>query len=134
MGDKSTAKSTMQKVGVPTVPGSEGLLESVSDASQLAAEMGYPVMIKATAGGGGRGMRLVGNADELDNLLRLHRGKQKLRNPGLYGEIYRSPKACRGSILADRFGNVVHLGERLLDSKTASETIRGITKPFLMIT
>ena len=54
MGDKSTAKLTMQKVGVPTVPGSEGLLDSVSDASKLASEMGYPVMIKATAGGGGR--------------------------------------------------------------------------------
>lgn len=68
MGDKSTAKSTMQKVGVPTVPGSEGLLDSVSDASKLASEMGYPVMIKATAGGGGRGMRLVNHSDELENL------------------------------------------------------------------
>ena len=115
MGDKSTAKSTMQKVGVPTVPGSEGLLDSVSDASQLASEMGYPVMIKATAGGGGRGMRLVGHADELDNLFKAAQGEAEAAfgNPGLYMEKFIDrPRHVEVQILADRFGNVVHLGER----------------------
>ena len=115
MGDKSTAKSTMQKVGVPTVPGSEGLLESVSEASHLASEMGYPVMIKATAGGGGRGMRLVGHQDELDNLFKAAQGEAEAAfgNPGLYMEKFIDrPRHVEVQILADRFGNVVHLGER----------------------
>ena len=115
MGDKSTAKSTMHKVGVPTVPGSEGLLESVSEASQLASEMGYPVMIKATAGGGGRGMRLVGHPDELDNLFKAAQGEAEAAfgNPGLYMEKFIDrPRHVEVQILADRFGNVVHLGER----------------------
>ena len=115
MGDKSTAKSTMQKVGVPTVPGSEGLLESVSVASELAAEMGYPVMIKATAGGGGRGMRLVSHEDELENLYKAAQGEAEAAfgNPGLYMEKFIDrPRHVEVQILADRFGNVVHLGER----------------------
>ena len=115
MGDKSTAKSTMQKVGVPTVPGSEGLLESVSVASELAAEMGYPVMIKATAGGGGRGMRLVAHEDELENLFKAAQGEAEAAfgNPGLYMEKFIDrPRHVEVQILADRFGNVVHLGER----------------------
>jgi len=115
MGDKSTAKSTMQKVGVPTVPGSEGLLDSVSDASKLASEMGYPVMIKATAGGGGRGMRLVGQADQLENLFKAAQGEAEAAfgNPGLYMEKFIDrPRHVEVQILADRFGNVVHLGER----------------------
>ena len=115
MGDKSTAKSTMQKVGVPTVPGSEGLLDSVSDASKLASEMGYPVMIKATAGGGGRGMRLVNHPDELENLFKAAQGEAEAAfgNPGLYMEKFIDrPRHVEVQILADRFGNVVHLGER----------------------
>jgi len=115
MGDKSTAKSTMQKVGVPTVPGSEGLLESVADASMLASEMGYPVMIKATAGGGGRGMRLVGKENELENLFKAAQGEAEAAfgNPGLYMEKFIDrPRHVEVQILADRFGNVVHLGER----------------------
>ena len=76
MGDKSTAKATMQSVGVPTVPGSEGLLAGPQDAAVLAEQMGYPVMIKATAGGG-RGMRLVQSADQLDNLFKAAQGKPR---------------------------------------------------------
>ena len=85
MGDKSTAKTTMQKVGVPTVPGSEGLLSSPEEAAELAAEMGYPVMIKATAGGGGRGMRLVNSADQLENLFKAAQGEAEAAfgTPGL---------------------------------------------------
>tara|TARA_Y100001968_G_scaffold116268_1_gene105645 strand:- start:349 stop:1692 length:1344 start_codon:yes stop_codon:yes gene_type:complete len=115
MGDKSTAKSTMQKVGVPTVPGSEGLLASVADASKLAFEMGYPVMIKATAGGGGRGMRLVAQENELENLFKAAQGEAEAAfgNPGLYMEKFIDrPRHVEVQILADRFGNVVHLGER----------------------
>ncbi len=115
MGDKATAKATMQNVGVPTVPGSEGLLSSVAEAEQLASEMGYPVMIKATAGGGGRGMRLVEKSDELENLFKAAQGEAEAAfgNPGLYMEKFIDrPRHVEVQILADKFGNVVHLGER----------------------
>ncbi len=115
MGDKSTAKSTMQKVGVPTVPGSEGLLSSPEEAADLARGMGYPVMIKATAGGGGRGMRLVNSADQLENLFKAAQGEAEAAfgNPGLYMEKFIDrPRHVEVQVLADRHGNVVHLGER----------------------
>ena len=115
MGDKSTAKATMQTVGVPTVPGSEGLLASPQEAAELAAQMGYPVMIKATAGGGGRGMRLVPGPDQLDNLFKAAQGEAEAAfgNPGLYMEKFIDrPRHVEVQVLADRHGNVVHLGER----------------------
>ena len=115
MGDKSTAKNTMQQVGVPTVPGSEGLLENVDEASSLANQMGYPVMIKATAGGGGRGMRLVDKPEQLENLFKAAQGEAEAAfgNAGLYMEKFiDSPRHVEVQILADRFGKVVHLGER----------------------
>ncbi|MFN9545727.1 MAG: acetyl-CoA carboxylase biotin carboxylase subunit [Cyanobacteriota bacterium] len=115
MGDKSTAKRTMQQVGVPTIPGSEGLLESVEEAAALARAMGFPVMIKATAGGGGRGMRLVPSADQLEGLFKAAQGEAEAAfgNPGLYLEKFIDrPRHVEVQVLADRFGNVVHLGER----------------------
>jgi acetyl-CoA carboxylase biotin carboxylase subunit len=115
MGDKSTAKITMQQVGVPTIPGSEGLLEDPSEAAALAERMGYPVMIKATAGGGGRGMRLVPAADQLESLFRAAQGEAEAAfgNPGLYMEKFIDrPRHVEVQVLADRHGNVVHLGER----------------------
>ncbi|MEB3318743.1 MAG: acetyl-CoA carboxylase biotin carboxylase subunit [Cyanobacteriota bacterium] len=115
MGDKSTAKRTMQRVGVPTIPGSEGLLESVEAAAALAQSMGFPVMIKATAGGGGRGMRLVPAADQLETLFKAAQGEAEAAfgNPGLYLEKFIDrPRHVEVQVLADRFGNVVHLGER----------------------
>ena len=115
MGDKSTAKSTMQSVGVPTVPGSEGLLANPEEAAVLAEQMGYPVMIKATAGGGGRGMRLVPSADQLANLYKAAQGEAEAAfgNPGLYMEKFIDrPRHVEVQVLADRHGNVVHLGER----------------------
>ncbi|MEA5392445.1 acetyl-CoA carboxylase biotin carboxylase subunit [Cyanobium gracile UHCC 0139] len=115
MGDKSTAKITMQRVGVPTIPGSEGLLEDPAEAATLAATMGYPVMIKATAGGGGRGMRLVPEADQLETLFRAAQGEAEAAfgNPGLYMEKFIDrPRHVEVQVLADRHGNVVHLGER----------------------
>ncbi|MFM7236741.1 MAG: acetyl-CoA carboxylase biotin carboxylase subunit [Cyanobium sp.] len=115
MGDKATAKRTMQQVSVPTIPGSEGLLDSVDDAAAQAQHMGFPVMIKATAGGGGRGMRLVPSADQLEGLFRAARGEAEAAfgNPGLYMEKFIDrPRHVEVQVLADRFGNVVHLGER----------------------
>ena len=115
MGDKSTAKATMQSVGVPTVPGSEGLLASPKEAAELAAQMGYPVMIKATAGGGGRGMRLVPGPDQLDNLFKAAQGEAEAAfgNPGLYMEKFIDrPRHVEVQVLADQHGTVVHLGER----------------------
>ena len=115
MGDKSTAKATMQQVGVPTIPGSEGLLEDHRQAATLAERMGYPVMIKATAGGGGRGMRLVPSADQLEGLFKAAQGEAEAAfgNPGLYMEKFVDrPRHVEVQVLADRHGNVVHLGER----------------------
>ncbi|CAK6700866.1 acetyl-CoA carboxylase biotin carboxylase subunit [Synechococcus sp. CBW1107] len=115
MGDKSTAKATMQRVGVPTIPGSEGLLEDAREASVLAGRMGFPVMIKATAGGGGRGMRLVQEPEQLEGLFKAAQGEAEAAfgNPGLYMEKFiERPRHVEVQILADRHGNVVHLGER----------------------
>ncbi len=115
MGDKSTAKITMQRVGLPTIPGSEGLLEDPAAATALGAAMGYPVMIKATAGGGGRGMRLVETADDMVSLFRAAQGEAEAAfgNAGLYLEKFiERPRHVEVQVLADRHGNVVHLGER----------------------
>ncbi|KOR35222.1 MULTISPECIES: acetyl-CoA carboxylase biotin carboxylase subunit [Planktothricoides] len=115
MGDKSTAKKTMQKAGVPTVPGSQGLLTDMAEAEELAREIGYPVMLKATAGGGGRGMRLVKSADELGKLFAAAQGEAQAAfgNPGLYMEKFIDrPRHIEFQILADNYGNVIHLGER----------------------
>ncbi|MFN7677750.1 MAG: acetyl-CoA carboxylase biotin carboxylase subunit, partial [Cyanobacteriota bacterium] len=115
MGDKATAKRTMQQVGVPTIPGSEGLLESMEQAASEAIRMGFPVMIKATAGGGGRGMRLVPSPEQLDGLFKAAQGEAEAAfgNPGLYMEKFIDrPRHVEVQVLADRFGNVIHLGER----------------------
>nr|YP_002049302.1 acetyl-CoA carboxylase [Paulinella chromatophora]ACB43092.1 acetyl-CoA carboxylase [Paulinella chromatophora] len=115
MGDKASAKATMQKVGVPTIPGSEGLLKSCQEAARLASYMGYPVMIKATAGGGGKGMRLVNNSEQLESLFKAAQGEAEVAfgNSGLYIEKFiNRPRHIEVQILADRYGNIVHLGER----------------------
>ena len=115
MGDKSTAKKTMKKVGVPTVPGSEDLLRDVQEAFKLAEEIGYPIIIKATAGGGGRGMRLVENSENLEKMFKAAQGEAEAAfgNDGLYMEKFiKKPRHVEVQILADRAGNVIHLGER----------------------
>jgi acetyl-CoA carboxylase biotin carboxylase subunit len=115
MGDKSTAKETMERVGVPTVPGSKGLLSNVEEAYEMAKEIGYPVIIKATAGGGGRGMRLVENKANLEKMFKAAQGEAEAAfgNDGLYMEKFiKKPRHVEIQILADRSGNVVHLGER----------------------
>ena len=115
MGDKSTAKETMQRVKVPTVPGSGGLLADEHEALSIAGDIGYPVMIKATAGGGGRGMRLVREASELPKLFCAAQGEADAAfgNPGVYLEKFiEKPRHIEIQILADNYGNVIHLGER----------------------
>ena len=115
MGDKSTAKKTMQRVGVPTVPGSKGLVLDEAEARAIARQIGYPVLIKATAGGGGRGMRLVKEESELAALFAAAQGEAEAAfgNPGVYLEKFvQKPRHIEFQILADNYGNVVHLGER----------------------
>ncbi len=115
MGDKSTAKKTMQKAGVPTVPGSPGLIESEQDALRMASEIGYPVIIKATAGGGGRGMRLVREESEFVRMFQAAQGEAEAAfgNGGVYLEKFiERPRHIEFQILADNYGNVIHLGER----------------------
>ncbi|VXD17314.1 acetyl-CoA carboxylase, biotin carboxylase subunit [Planktothrix serta PCC 8927] len=115
MGDKSTAKETMQRVGVPTVPGSDGLVTDEKEALQLAQKIGYPVIIKATAGGGGRGMRLVREDKELPKLFAAAQGEAEAAfgNPGVYLEKFiERPRHIEIQILADNYGNVIYLGER----------------------
>ena len=115
MGDKSTAKETMIKAGVPTIPGSDGLVKNEKEAAAIADHIGYPVMIKATAGGGGRGMRLVRDENDLVKLFLAAQGEAEAAfgNPGLYLEKFiERPRHIEFQILADSYGNVVHLGER----------------------
>ena len=115
MGDKSTAKETMKKAGVPVVPGSDGVVETLEDARRIASEIGYPIMVKASAGGGGRGIRYVGDEGELESAFVA--AKQEalsfFANDQVYIEKFiEGPRHIEVQILADRFGNVVHLGER----------------------
>ncbi|TVQ48744.1 MAG: acetyl-CoA carboxylase biotin carboxylase subunit [Gloeocapsa sp. DLM2.Bin57] len=115
MGDKSTAKKTMQQAGVPTIPGSPGLIATEAEAHKIARRIGYPVIIKATAGGGGRGMRLVQNDSELTRMFQAAQGEAEAAfgNAGVYLEKFvDSPRHIEFQILADSYGNVIHLGER----------------------
>ncbi len=115
MGDKSTAKATMQKAKVPTVPGSDGLLSNEHEAIRVARDIGYPVMLKATAGGGGRGMRLVRDESQLIKLFRAAQGEAEAAFgiAGVYLEKFiENPRHIEFQILADSYGNVIHLGER----------------------
>jgi acetyl-CoA carboxylase biotin carboxylase subunit len=115
MGDKSNAKDTMKKAGVPTIPGSEGLLESIEQGKIIAKEIGYPVIIKATAGGGGRGMRIIWKEDELEpnwNSAKQEAGAA-FGNDGLYMEKYiEEPRHIEIQIAGDQYGKVCHLSER----------------------
>ncbi|EJL24304.1 acetyl-CoA carboxylase biotin carboxylase subunit [Brevibacillus sp. BC25] len=115
MGDKSTAKDTMKTAGVPTVPGTEGLIEDVADAVVTANEIGYPVMVKATAGGGGRGMRVAVDDEDLEKAIRQAQNEAKTAfgNPGVYLEKFvEGPRHVEIQIMADKHGNAVYLGER----------------------
>jgi len=115
MGDKITAKETMIKAGVPVVPGGEGLLESVEEAKKLAKEIVYPVIIKATAGGGGKGMRVVWNESEIEKAFSDAKmeAAASFKNDGLYMEKFvEEPRHIEIQVAGDQFGNVCHLSER----------------------
>jgi acetyl-CoA carboxylase biotin carboxylase subunit len=115
MGDKITAKDTMIKAGVPVVPGSEGLLESIAEAKVLAKEIGYPVIIKATAGGGGKGMRVVWKEDEIEKAYEAAKMEAgaSFKNDGLYMEKFvEEPRHIEIQVAGDQYGNVCHLSER----------------------
>src|SRR3954467_4734161 len=115
LGDKARAKKAMKKAGVPMLPGSDGPVDSEAKALSVAKEIGYPVIIKAVAGGGGRGMRIVRTPAELPNLLRTaqREAEAAFGNGDVYVEKYlENPRHIEFQILGDHHGNVVHLGER----------------------
>ncbi len=115
MGDKASAKETMKRAGVPTIPGSDGLLSSVQEGIKIANEMGYPVILKATAGGGGRGMRVVWKDEEFENAWDSARQESgaAFGNDGLYLEKYiEDPRHIEIQIVGDQFGRACHLSER----------------------
>ena len=115
MGDKATAKATMKAAGVPCVPGSDGLLESYEHTKKLAAEFGYPVMLKATAGGGGKGMRAVWKEDELQKAWDSARQEAaaSFGNDGMYMEkLIEEPRHIEIQVVGDAFGKACHLSER----------------------
>lgn len=115
MGDKALAKETMRKAGVPVVPGSDGVVIDLDEAKSIAKEIGLPVIIKAVAGGGGRGMRIVREADELENAFKTaqHEAEQGFNNAALYIEKYiEQPKHIEVQVFGDQHGNVIQFGER----------------------
>jgi acetyl-CoA carboxylase, biotin carboxylase subunit len=115
MGDKITAKETMRKLGVPCVPGSDGGVPDLDAARRVAEEIGYPVIVKATAGGGGRGMKLARDASALEHAFRgaRHEAKAAFGNDEVYIEKYLSkPRHIEIQVFGDGKGNAVHLGER----------------------
>ena len=115
MGDKATAKATMVAAGVPTIPGSEGLLDSLEEAQQLAKDMGYPVMLKATAGGGGKGMRAVWEPEALEKAWESARQEAAAAfgNDGMYMEkLIEEPRHIEIQVIGDSFGKACHLSER----------------------
>ena len=115
MGDKSMAKDTMKQAGVPTIPGSDGLLDSITEAKRVAKKIKYPVIIKATAGGGGRGMRIVWKEEDLENAWDSARQEAAAAfgNDGMYMEKYiEEPRHIEIQVIGDQYGRVVHLSER----------------------
>ena len=115
LGDKAVARDTMMKAGVPVTPGSDGLIATEADALKMAKKLGYPVIVKATAGGGGRGMRIA--HDEAGLIQGFHAAKTEAENAFGDGSLYMekyiiNPRHIEFQILADEHGNVVHLGER----------------------
>jgi acetyl-CoA carboxylase biotin carboxylase subunit len=115
MGDKAEARRMMAQAGVPIIPGSEGIVADEADAAKAAEELGYPVMIKASAGGGGKGMRIATNPEELELNLQVARGEAEAAfgNGDLYIEkLLIKPRHIEFQILGDSQANIVHLGER----------------------
>ena len=115
MADKSQAKQVMQEAGVPVVPGSDGLLKNIQEAKELAKQMGYPVIIKASAGGGGRGMRVVEEESQMENLFLACESEAlgAFGDGSLYMEKFIiNPRHIEVQVLGDSYGNAIHVGER----------------------
>ncbi|MDG2146912.1 MAG: biotin carboxylase N-terminal domain-containing protein, partial [Flavobacteriaceae bacterium] len=115
MGDKSAAKETMKKAGVPTVPGSDGIIDSLESAKEEAKEIGYPVMLKATAGGGGKGMRVVLKQKDLEKAWESARqeASNSFGSEGMYIEkLIEEPRHIEIQIVGDSYGKACHLSER----------------------
>ncbi len=115
MGDKITAKETMIKAGVPVIPGSKDLVKDLDDAKQIGKEIGYPIMLKATAGGGGKGMRLCWSEEELEDKLNSaqNEARASFGNDGMYIEKFiEEPRHIEVQIAGDQYGRVCHLSER----------------------
>ena len=115
MGDKNTARETVVAAGVPVVPGSDGLISNVQEALDIAEAIGYPVIIKPTAGGGGKGMRVVSEASQLEMSLATaqNEAQQAFGNSGVYIEKFiEAPRHVEIQVLADQHGSTLHLGER----------------------
>lgn len=115
MGDKAAAKTTMEKAGVPCVPGSKGIITSMADAKKVAKQIGYPVMVKASAGGGGRGMRMIPSADKLEELVESAKRESAAAfgNDDMYLEKFiEMPRHIEIQIVGDQYGNACHLSER----------------------
>jgi len=115
MGDKAQAKKTMRDAGVPVIPGSDDIVPDFKSVEKIAKEVGYPVLLKASAGGGGRGMRIVSDHSELEKAYMMAReeARSSFGNPNLYVEkVVENARHIEIQILGDNHGNVVHLGER----------------------
>ena len=115
MGDKARAREIMQSAGVPVIPGTKGVLHNEQEAVKMAAKIGYPVLIKASSGGGGRGIRLVENEEELGKVLKIAQmeAESAFGNPDIYMEKFiEEPRHIEVQVLADEHGHIVHLGER----------------------
>jgi len=115
LGNKSNSKELMKKEGVPVIPGSEGSIKSLEEATLVCEEIGYPVLLKASAGGGGKGIRTVNSPEELKINLNIvkQEAKTSFNDDEIYIEKYiKEPRHIEIQILADEYGNIVHLGER----------------------
>ena len=115
MGDKALAKETMKKAGVPVIPGSEGVVKSAGEAIEIAASIGFPVIIKAVAGGGGRGMRVVREPSEMEQALQTaqHEAEQAFGDAGVYIEKFvEQPHHIEIQVFGDQYNNAIHFGER----------------------
>ena len=115
MGNKAKAKETMMKAGLPVIPGSKGIVKDANEAEKIANDIGFPVLLKAVSGGGGKGMRVVFHADEVKKQFPIAQNEAEINfgDGSIYLEkFFKNPRHIEIQILGDNFGNIIHLGER----------------------
>ncbi len=115
MGDKSLAKDTMKAAGVPIIEGSDGIVNSIEEAEEISVRIGFPIIMKASAGGGGKGMRIVRSLDELENAYNMSKSESlnAFGSEDIYIEkLIENPRHIEVQILGDKFGNIIHVGDR----------------------